>query len=77
MTYSIQSGQLLLQLLRNLIRLLQILEIALHPLDLLNITPVLERGHGLIGMLLLLAEEVDLGGRMLEQVSNDAEPNAC
>ena len=53
-TYSVEGGDLLLELLANTVGLLQIRKVALDPFNLGGITVVLQLGDGFIGVGLLV-----------------------
>jgi len=69
----IKSKQLLLKLLRNLSSLLQVLKIALLPLDLADIPILFQFLHSFISMVLFLGQYVNLLGVVLENVGDDAK----
>ncbi len=75
-TYGVQPLQFALQLLGHFVDLAQVFEVALHPIDLVDIAPLLQCIHGLLGVLLLHAEEVHLGRLVLQEMGHDAEANA-
>ena len=49
----------------------------MNPLDFACVSEFLQLLHGLFGMLFLVGEDEDLGGVVLEEMSNDAIPYAC
>lgn len=72
----IEPVQLLCQRLGYFVHLLQVFEVALAPLNLADITPFLERLLGLVGVVFLVREEVDLGRVVLKEMGNDAIADA-
>ena len=58
------------------VRLLQVGEITMHPVYAAGIAVLFQLFHGLLGMLFLVREQQDLGGIVLEEVSDDAETDA-
>lgn len=72
----IQPVQLFCQRLGYLVHLFQVFEVAFAPLHLADIAPFLERLLGLVGVVLLVREEIDLGWVVLEEVGNDTIADA-
>jgi len=72
----VKPVQLLCQRLGYLVHLLEVFEVALSPFNLAYVAPFLERFLGFVGVLLLVGEEVDLGGVVLEEMGDDAVADA-
>lgn len=64
-----------LQLFGHTIRLLQIFQIQLNPLDLARISVFLQLLDRFVGMLFFLREKIDFVRIMLEQMGSDAKAN--
>jgi hypothetical protein len=73
----VEPVQLLCQRLGYLVHLLEIFEVALAPFDLACVAEFLQRVLGVVGVLFLVREEVDLGGVVLEEMGDDAVADAC
>ena len=66
-----------LQLLGDLVHLLQVLQVTLHPVYLARVTPLLEFLNRLFGVLLFIRKKEDLLSVVLEKMGYNAKSNAC